>query len=137
MTPGDCFRRRGVARRDGVDHLVMLGDIGVGQVVVEGRIIDAQDAAAFVEQARESGKPDNIIEKMVEGRMRKFFEEVVLLSQAFVINPDQTVAAALTEAEKAIGAPAKITGFVRVALGEGIEKEESDFAAEVAAAAKG
>ncbi len=96
-----------------------------------------REKAIFSDQARQSGKPENIIEKMVEGRMRKFYEEVVLLSQAFVMNPDQTVEAALKEAEKAIGAPAKITGFVRVALGEGIEKEESDFAAEVAAAAKG
>jgi elongation factor Ts len=96
-----------------------------------------REKSIFIEQARESGKPDNIIEKMIEGRMRKFYEEVVLLSQAFVINPDLTVAAALKEAEKTIGAPAKIVGFARVALGEGIEKEESDFAAEVAAAAKG
>lgn len=96
-----------------------------------------REKAIFIEQARESGKPDNIIEKMIEGRMRKFYEEVVLLSQSFVINPDLTVAAALKEAEKTIGAPAKITGFARVALGEGIEKEESDFAAEVAAAVKG
>lgn len=69
--------------------------------------------------------------------MRKFYEEVVLLSQAFVMNPDMSVEAALKDAEQLIGAPAKITGFVRFALGEGIEKEESDFAAEVAAAAKG
>ena len=96
-----------------------------------------REKSIFIEQARESGKPDNIIEKMIEGRMRKFYEEVVLLSQAFVINPDLTVAAALKEAEKTIGAPAKIIGFARVALGEGIEKEESDFAAEVAAVAKG
>ncbi len=96
-----------------------------------------REKAIFIEQARESGKPDNIIEKMIEGRMRKFYEEVVLLSQSFVINPDLTVAAALKDAEKTIGAPAKITAFARIALGEGIEKEESDFAAEVAAAAKG
>ena len=77
-----------------------------------------------------------IIEKMVEGRLRKFYEEVVLLKQAFVMNPDLTVEKALKDAEKDIGAPAKITGFVRFALGEGIEKEETDFAAEVAAAVK-
>jgi len=68
--------------------------------------------------------------------MRKFFEEVVLLKQNFVINPDLTVEAALKEAEKEIGAPAKITAFQRFALGEGVEKETTDFAAEVAAAAK-
>jgi len=95
-----------------------------------------REKAVFTESARQSGKPDNIIEKMVEGRLRKFYEEVVLLSQAFVINPDLTVEAALKDAEKAIGAPAKITAFARFALGEGIEKEETDFAAEVAAAVK-
>ena len=60
---------------------------------------------------------------MVEGRLRKFYEEVVLLKQAFVLNPDLTVEKALKEAEKEIGAPAKITGFLRFALGEGIEKD--------------
>jgi elongation factor Ts len=94
-----------------------------------------REKAIFVEQSRASGKPDAIIEKMVEGRMRKFFEESVLLSQAFVINPELTVEKALKEAEKDFGAPAKITGFVRFALGEGVEREKSDFAAEVAAAA--
>ncbi|GGD89446.1 elongation factor Ts [Aureimonas endophytica] len=94
-----------------------------------------REKAIFIEQSRASGKPDAIIEKMVEGRMRKFFEESVLLSQAFVINPDLTVEKALKEAEKDFGAPAKITGFARFALGEGIEREKSDFAAEVAAAA--
>jgi elongation factor Ts len=73
---------------------------------------------------------------MVEGRLRKFYEEVVLLKQAFVLNPDVTVENALKDAEKEIGAPASITGYIRFALGEGIEKEESDFAAEVAAAVK-
>ncbi|MEN0001569.1 MAG: translation elongation factor Ts [Pseudomonadota bacterium] len=96
-----------------------------------------REKAIFTEQARESGKPDNIIEKMIEGRLRKFYEEVCLVKQAFVINPDMSVEAALKEAEKEIGAPAKVAAFVRFALGEGIEKEEEDFAAEVAAAAKG
>jgi len=96
----------------------------------------SREKAIYADQARESGKPENIIEKMVEGRMRKFFEEVVLLKQAFVINPDVTVEQALKDAETEIGAPAKVTGFVRFALGEGIEKEETDFAAEVAAAVK-
>lgn len=95
-----------------------------------------REKAIFSDQARQSGKPENIIEKMVEGRMRKFFEEVALVSQAFVMNPDQSVEAAVKDAEKTIGAPAKIVGYVRFALGEGIEKEETDFAAEVAAAAK-
>ena len=95
-----------------------------------------RERAVLTEQARESGKPDNVIEKMIEGRIRKFYEEVVLVKQAFVMNPDVTVEKALKDAEKEIGAPAKITAFVRYAVGDGIEKEESDFAAEVAAAAK-
>jgi elongation factor Ts len=96
-----------------------------------------RERAIFADQARQSGKPEAIIEKMVEGRMRKFYEEVALVKQAFVINPDMTVEQALKEAEGKIGAPAKITGFVRMMLGEGIEKEQVDFAAEVAAAVRG
>ncbi|RWQ24359.1 translation elongation factor Ts [Mesorhizobium sp.] len=95
-----------------------------------------REKAIFSDQARQSGKPEAIIEKMVEGRLRKFYEEVVLLKQAFVLNPDITVEKALRDAEKDIGAPAKITAYLRFALGEGIEKEETDFAAEVAAAVK-
>jgi len=95
-----------------------------------------RERSIFSEQARQSGKPEAIIEKMVEGRLRKFYEEVVLLKQAFVLNPDVTVEKALKDAEKEIGAPAKITAFLRFALGEGIDKEKTDFAAEVAAAAK-
>jgi elongation factor Ts len=71
-------------------------------------------ARVLTEQARESGKPENVIEKMIEGRIRKFYEEVVLVKQAFVINPDLTVEKALKDAEKEIGAPAKITGFIRL-----------------------
>ena len=94
-----------------------------------------RERSIFAEQARQSGKPEAIIEKMVEGRLRKFYEEVVLLKQAFVLNPDLTVEKALKDAEKEIGAPARITAFVRFAVGEGIDKGTSDFAAEVAAAA--
>ncbi|TJW08667.1 MAG: elongation factor Ts [Mesorhizobium sp.] len=95
-----------------------------------------REKAIFADQARQSGKPEAIIEKMVEGRLRKFYEEVVLLKQAFVLNPDITVEKALKDAEKEIGAPAKISAYLRFALGEGIEKETTDFAAEVAGAVK-
>ncbi|WP_196258280.1 translation elongation factor Ts [Pelagibacterium limicola] len=94
-----------------------------------------RERSVFVEQAKASGKPDNIIEKMVEGRIRKYYEEVTLLAQVFVIDGENTVAQAVANAEKDAGAPIKVTGFVRYALGEGIEKQEADFAAEVAAAA--
>jgi elongation factor Ts len=96
-----------------------------------------REKSIFADQARQSGKPENIIAKMVEGRMRKFYEEVVLPMQPFIMDPDKTVDAVVKAAEKDVGAPVSIEGFVRYALGEGIQKEESDFAAEVAAAAKG
>jgi len=115
-------------------HIAATNPLALTAGEVDAGAIE-REKAIFSDQARQSGKPENIIEKMVEGRMRKFFEEVVLLSQPFVINPDLSVESALKEAEKAIGAPAKITAYVRFALGEGIEKEESDFAAEVAAVA--
>ena len=89
----------------------------------------------FSEQAKASGKPDSIIEKMVEGRIRKFYGEVCLLNQVFVIDGKATVEEAIQEAEKQEGAKFELTGYVRFELGEGIEKKEEDFAAEVAAAA--
>ena len=79
-----------------------------------------------------SGKPEQVIEKMIVGRMNKFFQEVCLLKQTFVVNPDLTVEKAVKEAEGGIGAPVTVSGFVRLAVGEGVEKETEDFAAEVA-----
>lgn len=93
-----------------------------------------RERAIFSEQAASSGKPPQVVEKMVEGRIRKFFEEVVLLKQAFVMNPDQTIEQLLADTGKELGAPIVCTGFVRLALGEGVEKKTEDFAAEVAAA---
>jgi elongation factor Ts len=87
------------------------------------------------EQAASSGKPAAVIEKMVEGRLRKYYEDVVLLEQVYVIDGESRVSAAVEKAAKEIGAPVKVTGFRRFALGEGIERKESDFAAEVAAQA--
>ena len=84
-----------------------------------------------IDIARESGKPEAVIEKMIEGRMQKFLSEVTLLNQAFVINPDLTVAAAAKEAG------VELTGFVRLEVGEGIVVEKEDFAAEVAKAVQG
>jgi elongation factor Ts len=94
-----------------------------------------REKAIFTEQAEGSGKPANVIEKMVEGRLRKFYEEAVLLKQTFVMDPDLTVEAYVAKAAKELGAPIKVTGFVRLALGEGVEKNTDDFAAEVAALA--
>jgi len=85
------------------------------------------------EQARASGKPEEIIAKMVEGRLRKFYEEVCLLEQVFVIDSETKVSKVLEAAAKDVGAPVAIAGFQRFQLGEGVEREEQDFAAEVAA----
>lgn len=89
----------------------------------------AREKAIYVEQAKASGKPDNVVEKMVEGRMNKFAEEVCLVDQAFVMNPDQKVKDVVAQAG------VTLTGFARFGLGEGIEKKQEDFAAEVAKAA--
>lgn len=89
------------------------------------------------ETARASGKPDDIIEKMLEGRMRKFYEEVCLMEQVFIMDGETKVSALLEKASKELGAPLKLTAYVRYVLGEGIEKEETDFAAEVAAVVNG
>jgi len=91
----------------------------------------------IAEQARESGKPEEIIEKMVEGRMRKYFEEICLFEQTFVIDGETKISKILEDAAKDVGGEVKISGFVRFQLGEGIEKEVEDFAAEVAAVANG
>ncbi|MDP7548710.1 MAG: translation elongation factor Ts [Alphaproteobacteria bacterium] len=92
-----------------------------------------RERAILSEQARESGKPEEIIAKMVEGRLRKFYQDVVLAEQTWVIDGESKVGAVLEQAGKDLGTPVKVAGFVRYVLGEGIEREETDFAAEVAA----
>jgi elongation factor Ts len=134
-TTGDKDAARAIGRQIAM-HVAATNPLALDVDDLDQAAVE-RERAIFSDQARASGKPDNIIEKMVEGRLRKFYEEVCLVKQAFVINPDLTVEKALAEAEKEIGAPAKVAGFIRFALGEGVEKEESDFAAEVAAAAKG
>ncbi len=87
----------------------------------------------LAEQARASGKPEEIVEKMVEGRLRKYYAEVCLLDQTFVIDNESKVRQAVEAAGEDAGAPIAVTGFQRFKLGEGVERKESDFAAEVAA----
>jgi len=91
-----------------------------------------RERQVLVQQARESGRAEDIIQKMVDGRMRKFFEEVVLLSQTWVIDGESKIDKVVAGLAKELGADVKVTGFVRFVLGEGIEKNEGDFAAEVA-----
>ena len=89
------------------------------------------------EQARTSGKPEAVIEKMVEGRLRKFYEEFVLLEQIFVVDQETKISKVVEQAGKTAGAPIRVASFARFALGEGIERPPSDFAAKVAAQLKG
>lgn len=97
--------------------------------------VAARERAIFAKQARESGKPENIVAKMVEGRMRKFYEESVLLQQIFVIDGETPVGKVVEKAARDLGAPIEIAGFLRFTVGEGIEKAQSDFAGEVKAMA--
>jgi elongation factor Ts len=87
----------------------------------------------LIEQAKASGKPQEIAEKMVEGRMKKYYQEVVLLEQTSVIDGETQIAGVVANAAKSAGTDIELTSFARFNLGEGIEKEETDFAAEVAA----
>lgn len=115
-------------------HVAAVNPLATRPEEIDAHIVE-RERGIYAEQARASGKPEAIVEKMVEGRMRKFYEESVLLSQVFVVDGENSVQAAVDMVAKEIGAPIKVTAFVRMALGEGIEKKETDFAAEVAAAA--
>jgi elongation factor Ts len=107
-------------------HIAAASPAALSEADMDPALVE-KERAVQIEIARESGKPDAVIEKMIVGRMAKFVAESTLLGQAFVVNPDLTVEAAAKEAG------VEITGFIRMAVGEGIEKEVSDFAAEVAA----
>jgi len=103
---------------------------------VDTKALD-RERNVLADQARASGKPEAIIAKMVEGRLRKYYEEVVLLEQIYVVDGESRVSQIVENATKTLGTPVKLTGFVRFQLGEGIEKAaECDFAAEVAKMAK-
>ncbi len=96
-------------------------------------VLVARERDVLIEQAKASGKPQEIAEKMVEGRMRKFYEEVVLLEQIFVIDGESKVKDVIAKAAKDAGSDIALTSFKQFVLGDGVEKEETDFAAEVAA----
>jgi elongation factor Ts len=111
-------------------HVAAVNPAALDEAAVDPAMVE-KERQVQIDIARESGKPEAVIEKMIEGRMKKFLSEITLVTQAFVINPDLTVGAAAKEAG------AEITGFVRLEVGEGIEKKEENFAEEVAKAAQG
>ena len=106
-------------------HIAATNPASLSEADLDPALVE-REKHVLTEQARESGKPEAVIAKMIEGRMAKFLEEVTLLGQKFVINPDVTVAQAAADAG------VEVTGYARVEVGEGIEKKEEDFAAEVA-----
>ncbi len=106
-------------------HVAATSPASLDEADLDPALVE-REKQVLTEQALESGKPDHVIEKMIAGRMIKFFQEVCLLKQAFVINPDLTVAAAVKEAEAGVGAPVAVSGFVRLAVGEGVEKKTED-----------
>ena len=110
-------------------HVAAINPVALDEAALDASVV-AKERDIQMEIARESGKPEAVVEKMIEGRMRKFIAESTLLNQEFVVNPDLTVGKAAEEAG------IEVTGFVRLEVGEGIEKKEEDFAAEVAKAAQ-
>lgn len=136
-----------IGLQSGADAVVLAGlgkqlAMHVAAANPQSLTIDAVDPAALereravlADQARASGKAEEIIGKMVEGRLRKYYEETVLLEQVFVVDGESRVKDVVAKTAKETGKPVALTGFVRFALGEGIEKQQTDFAAEVAAQA--
>jgi elongation factor Ts len=111
-------------------HIAAAAPIALTAAHVPAEVL-ARERAIYAEVAAQSGKPENVIEKMVEGRMRKFFEESVLMQQVFVIDGETRIEKVLEKASKDLGTPVEVEGFVRFQVGEGIEKADGDFADEV------
>ena len=132
-TTGDAAAIGGVARQIAM-HIAASNPLAISPDRLDPDTV-ARERSIFVEKAKASGKPAEIVDKMVDGQLRKYYEEVCLLSQVFVIDGETRIETVLKNAETAAGAPVTVTEFVRFAIGEGIEKQQTDFAAEVAATA--
>lgn len=115
-------------------HVAAIAPMAASVADLDPEVVE-RERSVLVEQARDSGKPENIIEKMVEGRIQKFYEENVLLEQVFVVDGEARVKDVIKKAAEDVGSPIELVGFVRFALGEGVDKAEDNFADEVAALA--
>ena len=127
---GDAAKLQDVGRKIAM-HVAATAPLALSPDELDPEVV-AKEREIQTTTAMESGKPREIAEKMVEGRIRKWQEEVVLMKQPFVMNPDQTIEQLVAETAKSTGSPVTLKGFVRFALGEGVEKKTDDFAAEVA-----
>lgn len=133
-SPGDAAELTALGRLVAM-HVAAANPLAVDAAGVDPAVV-AREKDVLADKFKQQGKPANVIEKIVESGLKTFYKEVCLLEQPYIHEPDKSVAQALKAAEGKVGGPVKVTGFVRYALGEGIEKQESDFAAEVAAVAK-
>ncbi|OYW43364.1 MAG: translation elongation factor Ts [Rhodobacterales bacterium 12-64-8] len=133
-SPGDVSRLTDLGRKVAM-HVASMKPLAATTDELDPAVVE-KERQILTAQAADSGKPANVIEKMVEGRIRKFYQESVLVEQAFVMDPDVTVGKFIENAGKNMGAPVKLKGFLKFEVGEGIEKAASDFAAEVAAFAQ-
>ena len=115
-------------------HIAAASPLYVRREEVDPAVLE-REKSIYREKAKESGKPDNIVEKIIEGQVNKFYADICLLEQSFVKDPDKTVQTYLNETIASIGENISIRRFAKFTLGEGLAKKESDFAAEVAAAA--
>ena len=128
---GDVKKLAGLGKQIAM-HVAAANPLALSVETLDPEVVE-RERTVLAEQARESGKSEEIIAKMTEGRLRKFYEESVLNEQLFVIDGETKIVEVLEQAKEDVGADVRLTGFVRFALGEGIEREEEDFAAEVAA----
>jgi len=129
-SPGDASRLTDLGRKVAM-HIASMKPLAATTDELDPAVVE-KERQILTAQAAESGKPANVVEKMVEGRIRKFYQESVLVEQAFVMDPDVTVGKFIENAGKNMGSPVKLKGFLKFEVGEGIEKATSDFAAEVA-----
>ncbi len=132
-SPGDTQELVALGRLVAM-HIAAAAPLAVDSSGLSADVIE-REKGVLADKARASGKPDNVVEKIVESGLKSYYKEVCLLDQPYVHEDKKSVAQALKDAEGKVGGPIKVTGFVRYKIGEGIEKQESDFAAEVAAAA--
>jgi elongation factor Ts len=130
---GDAGALADVARKIAM-HVAAASPLALDAASIDPAVVEREKN---VLRDKNAGKPANVLDKIVESGLKTYFKEVCLIDQPFIHDPTKTIAQVVSEASKAAGAPVALKGFVRYALGEGIEKQESDFAAEVAAAAGG
>jgi elongation factor Ts len=128
-SPGNVDQLSALGRQLAM-HVAAMSPLALDAAAIPAATIERESA---ILREKNAGKPDHVLQKIVDSGLKSFYKEATLLDQAYVHESSKSVSQVLKEAEGRVGGPVKITGFVRYALGEGIEKEESDFAAEVAA----